>query len=102
MFEFQESDQEYEEVIKEITTMECAHTRNYLVMKVKTTGRLERLIPGIGKYMQQFREMRETLSFQMDQHWFLYMHMCEDLFAQWVAYDGEHATDESPSSHKLS
>jgi len=77
--------------------MEHGHVRKYLVTKVKMDDRLELLIPRIGKCMRQFKEMRGTLSFLMDQHQFSYMHTCEDFLAQWVAYDGENATDESPS-----
>jgi hypothetical protein len=72
-----------------------------LVTKVKVIDTLEKLIPRIGKYMQWFKEMRETLSFPMDQHG---SHTCirVRIFTQWVAYDGEHAIDDSPSSHKSS
>jgi hypothetical protein len=82
MSEFQEISQKHEEDIKGIIVVEHDHLQKFLITKVKTTNRLEQLILRIEKYMQHFREMKETLSFLMDQHMFPYMHMCEYLFSR--------------------
>jgi hypothetical protein len=76
-----ESDEKFEVNISEVKRMEGGLFKRLTDRIIGATWVLQYLNPKIDRFKYRVMEMKDKLNAPMDQHHFLHLHNCEDLFS---------------------